>query len=59
MDDEKYMKSYKCFFDGAHRPHISGTAFCVFSDGNVVYSKSHSEKLPSSYHAEIYYISNS
>jgi len=48
-----YMRTYQCFFDGAHRPHISATAFCVFSNGHVVYSKSYSEKLPSSYHAEM------
>jgi len=48
------MSSYKCFFDGSHRSHISGIAFCIIVDDQVVHSKVHHKKLPSSYHAEMH-----
>ena len=46
------MNSYDCYFDGSHKPEISGCAFIIEVDGEIVYSQVSPAQLKSSHRAE-------
>jgi len=47
------MNNYDCYFDGSYKPEISGCAFVIEADGELVHSQAFPEKLTSSYCAEL------
>jgi len=46
------MSSYDCYFDGSYKPEISGCAFILEVDGEIVYSQVSPAQLNSSHRAE-------
>jgi len=46
------LNSYDCYFDGSHKPEISGCAFIIEADGEIVYSQVSPAQLKSSHRAE-------
>ena len=44
---------YKCYFDGSHRPTMSGCAFCVIVENQIIHTDICYERLKSSFYAEM------
>ena len=51
--EDTHLTTYECYFDGSHRPQMSGCAFCVCINSQTIYKYVYHERLATSQLAEM------